>query len=257
MIEKKDLWVTNGENQIYGEIYLPGSEEETYPLVIFSHELGADHTTGTIYAMRLAAKGYAVYLYDFCGGSKYKNKSSRESTDMSVLTEKSDLEAVIEAAKGWPFADMDRLVLMGASQGGFVTVLAAADMPALPKALVLLYPALHIQEECHRQFESKENVPERYELFTIPIGGRYALDAWEQDPYEKMSCYNGPVLLLHGDEDMLINASYSERAQKTYPNARLKIIKGGKHGFDGEKMLEAAELIRGFLLEHVPPNRKD
>ena len=50
----QEIWVQNGDFSIYGIAYVPETEGKV-PLVIFSHELGNDHTSGERYAQRLAA----------------------------------------------------------------------------------------------------------------------------------------------------------------------------------------------------------
>ena len=45
---------------------------------------------------------------------------------MSVLTEASDLEAVLKSAKTWDFVDPGRIVLLGGSMGGLVTTVAGS-----------------------------------------------------------------------------------------------------------------------------------
>ena len=94
----QEIWVQNGGLRIYGIAYVPDRNEKM-PLVIFSHELGNDHTSGKRYAERLAEAGYAAYVFDFCGGTVGGNKSDGSNKGMSILTEASDLEAVLEAAK--------------------------------------------------------------------------------------------------------------------------------------------------------------
>ena len=64
----QEIWVQNGDNRIYGIAYVPDADKKV-PLVIFSHELGNDHTSGVRYAERLAEAGYAAYVFDFCGGT--------------------------------------------------------------------------------------------------------------------------------------------------------------------------------------------
>lgn len=63
------------------------------------------------------------------------------SIEMSVMTEVSDLEAVMEAASEWDFADESRIVLLGTSQGGIVSAIAAARHTDQVSGLVLMYPA--------------------------------------------------------------------------------------------------------------------
>ena len=44
------------------------------------------------YAKALAKKGYAVYCFDFCGGSP-GSRSSGSTLEMSIFTEQKDLAA--------------------------------------------------------------------------------------------------------------------------------------------------------------------
>ena len=97
---KDVIWCRNGDRSIYGVAFLP-LEGGQHPLVIFSHELGNNHRSGIPYAKRLAAMGYAVYTYDFCGGSVAGNRSDGKTTEMTVSTEVSDLETVLTAARTW------------------------------------------------------------------------------------------------------------------------------------------------------------
>jgi len=62
----EEIWCENGSSRIYGIAYIPEAEGR-FPLVIFSHELGNNHEAGVRYAERLAAHGYAAYVFDFRG----------------------------------------------------------------------------------------------------------------------------------------------------------------------------------------------
>ena len=76
------------------------------------------------YVIELAKLGYAAYCFDFCGGSVMGSKSDGKTTDMSVLTEVADLEAVIAHIRSLPYTG--NKPLMGCSQGGFVSAITAA-----------------------------------------------------------------------------------------------------------------------------------
>lgn len=95
----QEIWVDNGGASIYGLAYIP-DDVASAPLVVFAHELSNDHTAGEAYARVLASHGYAVYTFDFRGGSVNGNRSDEISTEMSVMTEVGDFAAVVDAAKG-------------------------------------------------------------------------------------------------------------------------------------------------------------
>ncbi len=57
------------------------------------------------------------------------------------MTQVADVEAVITAAKQWDFVDPDKIVLLGGSQGGYVSAVAAARYANEIAELFLVCPA--------------------------------------------------------------------------------------------------------------------
>lgn len=253
---KKKMYTTHeyfvgadGSDKIFGIQYIPDRKGKS-PLVIFSHELGCDHRTGADYAQALAEEGIAAYIYDFRNGG-YSSRSGNDMSKMSVMTEAADLEKVLDEAKRWDFVDPGKIVLIGASQGGFVTSYVSSHHPDDAAGVVLLYPALLIQDDVHRTFPGgKETIPSTFSYKGWFTAGRlYAEDVWDYDVYKDMPRYKKPVLIIHGTGDGTVPCSYSERAAKTYPNARLCLIRGAGHGFWGRSFSKAMEEINRYLAE--------
>ena len=162
---------------ISGTEYLPLDlkEGDRLPIAIVSHGFMANQETTKKYAQHLARLGYAAYCYDFNGGSALKNLSSGKTTDMSVLTEVKDLEAVIAYTSSLAYTDEAHILLMGCSQGGFVSALTAAKHPELAEKLVLFYPALCIPDDARAgkmmtaKFDPK-NIPEQLKCGPMKLG---------------------------------------------------------------------------------------
>lgn len=245
--QEKLIYVYNGNQRIYGVAYVPKTDKKV-PLVIFSHELTFTHFTGIPYARKLATHGVATYVFDFRGGS-VDSASDGKTTEMSVMTEVSDLECVLESAKTWDFVDKDKIVLFGGSQGGFVTSVVANRHQDEIVGEILIYPALVVRDDIHQTFSSLEKVPETYNYKDwLMIGKIYAEDVWDFDVYKEMKNFKKPVLLLHGDKDPIVPAEYIERAHKNYPNSKFYLLEGGTHGFwDDEHFSIATEYIFKFL----------
>ena len=236
-----------GDLTIRGTEYRP--EGENLPVAIVSHGFMAWQDTVRQYAKELARMGYCAYCFDFCGGSVMKKgKSDGATTDMSVLTEVQDLETVIEYAQGLPYIGKE-LLLMGCSQGGFVSALVAAKHPEQVDKLVLFYPALCIPDDARAgkmmfaKFDPT-NIPERINCGPMKLGRCYVADVIGMDPYEEIKSYRGPVLIVHGTKDNIVNPDYARQAQRAYPNAELHIIEGGAHGFS--KKHDAIAHLRRF-----------
>ena len=248
--ETREIWCQRDDNRIFGIAYVPDAGAEKLPLVIFSHELGNSHTSGIPYAERLAAAGYAVYTFDFCGGTVGSgNRSDGTNLDMTVLTEVADLEAVLASAKTWDFVDPERIALLGGSQGGLVSALTGCRNQNEIAGLILMYPALCVPGDVRAEFPSVDDIPDTYGMFGgwIHVSKQYALDAWDIDPYAEMADYAGHVLLMHGDRDYTVDISYSERAAEVLPDCEYVVIPGGGHEFYGQPFEEAVNHILDYL----------
>lgn len=245
---KEMPFTLNGDN-IYGVVYIPENISEKMPLVIFSHGFSGTNMSGVAYARSLASQGYAVYAFDFRGGSN-RSKSDGKTTEMSIFTEKADLEGVLNMVKGWDFIDSNNIFLLGSSQGGLVSAMVASDYPVLIKGLILLYPAFVIPSDAVKRYGTFDKVPETSTLMGMTIGRKYYEGVFGFDPYEYVKRYTKDVLIIHGTNDELVPLSFSEDAVKAYPSATLKIIEGGNHGFRGEHDIEATQYIVDYLKKH-------
>ena len=236
----------NNGQEIYGVVYQPEIEEKV-PLVIFAHELGASYTSGIPYAEALASQGVAAYTFDFRGGSA-NSRSEGRTTEMSVMTEADDIRAVIDEAKEWNFVDQDKIVIIGASQGGAATAVYAAENNNDLKGIILLYPAFVIYDDIHQQFQSLDEVPEKFNYQGwIRVGKNYISDAWDYNFYDDMEKFDKPVLILHGDRDGIVDLSYSQEASECYQDAELHVMNGAGHGFYESSFDEAITLINAYL----------
>lgn len=251
-ISMNDFEILNEESgkTLRGTLYVPDGPGRK-PLVIASHELGSDgfRPWWVNYANHWASEGYAVVCFDFSGGGQ-RSRSDGETTDMSVLTEVSDLEHVLSAAKGWDFVDASRIIIAGGSQGGGVATIVAARHPEEISALLLMYPAFYLAEDLHRRYPDLNNLPESDDRGMITIGKRYILDMYDYDYSADMRACKCPVLIVHGNQDTVVALEGSEQAVKIFPSAKLHVIDGAGHVFmtDGQQA-EFLEVSDRFLQE--------
>lgn len=219
---------------------------ENLPIAIVSHGFMAFQDTVRHYAKFLAKLGFAAYCFDFCGGCVIKGKSDGKTIDMSVLTEVQDLEAVLEYTKNLSYTDATRILLMGCSQGGFVSAITASKHSNEIHKLVLFYPAFCIPDDARRgrmmfaRFDPN-NIPGRIQCGPMKLGKCYVEDVINMDPNKEISNYTSDVLLVHGTHDSIVATDYIERAYKMYLNNRdtlqkdyivsLHMIEGAKHSF--------------------------
>lgn len=241
------LKVKRGKKTIYGKIFLPQSKKkEKFPTVIYSHGFGGSYEYGVDYAKALAKKGYAVYCFDFCGGSP-GSRSSGSTLEMSIFTEQKDLKAVIKSLKKKTYVDKNNIFLFGSSQGGAVSAITAAEHQEEIRGMILFYPAFVLVDNAKSLFQSVDEIPDTYYHMWMNVGKTYFKDLLDYDIYEDIKAYKKKVLIVHGDADDIVPLSYSRKAVKTYSSADLKIIKGAGHGFYGAEENQATKYMLSYL----------
>ena len=222
---------SRGSLRLRGTMFRP-AEGDRFPIAVVSHEFMANRLFTMRYARLLASLGYAAFCYDFSGGC-IVGASQGRTTDMTVFTEMEDLKAVIAYARAQPYADPERLLLMGCSQGGLVTALAAAEPETQAEAIILFYPALSIPDDARKgsmmsaRFDP-ENIPETMRCGPMKLGGGYAASVLELDPFSAISAYHGDMLIVHGNADTLVDISYSRRAYDAYRAAAETALQAGE-----------------------------
>lgn len=242
MIEELSYY--NKENQkIYGKIYKTDKEGKQ-PLIILSHGLSLDHTLMIPYAEKLLKKGINTYIYDFRGGG-YASKSDGKTSDMTIDTEKEDLNLIIDSLKKEDFVDENRIYIGGHSQGGLVSSLVAPARNDI-QALFLFAPAYEIPDDMKEKDYPKEmNV---LNLMPEHLGDKYINCAINIDVFDEIKDYTNPVYIFHGIEDKRVPIEYSIKADKVYKNSIVYAYEEGEHRFSDEIKEDVVNIIAEKIL---------
>jgi pimeloyl-ACP methyl ester carboxylesterase len=243
--EREVVTVDCDRQTVWGVAYVPKLDREKYPLVVCAHGLGGSYKSCVGYARLLAMHGVAAYCFDFRGGGG--THSDGDSTDMTLMTEVTDVQAVLAAARQWDFVDPDRVVLLGKSHGGAASAIAAARRPNDVCGLILIYPGFMIHDAIHEMYGSLDEVPDTFTFKGHKVGRAYAEAVWDYDVYGEIGSYAKPVLLMHGDQDKIVPVSYSDRAAQAYLDADYFVIAGAGHGFKDEQNEEAQRHVLDYL----------
>lgn len=229
---------------IYGELTLPKGTIPV-PLVILCHGFGGNLTGNQDYADYFVSHGFAVYNFDFCGGGM-ESRSEGTMLQMSVLTEAQDLNSIIDHFKGDD--RFSRIILWGASQGGFVSAYVSAQRPSDIDRVLLEFPAIVLQDDAKKRTNPDGTYPDVSHVMGMTISRKYNEDAVSFDLYDLLPACARPVLILHGDQDLIVPLAYSERAAQVYPHASLVLFPGQGHGFTGLAREGAMKAAVDFFL---------
>ena len=244
-----EIRVPHHGREVCGTFYKP-EQKGSFPIVIFSHGFNGPGEHFTRHAHLLAENGIGAVTFDFCGCS-VTYKGSMKSTDMTVFTEKEDLEAVIGYVKTLTCVKQDKIFLFGASQGGFVTALAASEHKQIPAGVILLYPALCIPDDWEKAFPVLSEIPDTKELWGVMLGRKYFEAVHGFKVYENISGYQGPVLVMHGEEDPVVSVEYSRKLARIYHDFSLEVFAKEGHGFTEAGDAKVANLTLDFVKKRI------
>lgn len=249
-IQRRPFSCKRGSLTIRGHVFRKGNG--ILPAIIICHGFMANQHSVWHYAKLAADLGWAAFTFDFCGGCLQGTSDGKQS-EMSVLTEVQDLKAVMEYVSQRDDVDSSRISLMGCSQGGVVCALTAAEMPDGIERLILFFPAFCIPDDARRgrmMFAKFDpcNIPHVISRFPMKLGGIYAKDVINMNIYDEIRGYDGPVLLVHGTKDEIVDISYSRKAKEIYKQCEYVEIDGAGHIFSKNHDCIAMEALEKFLV---------
>ena len=222
---------------------------EKGPLMILIHGFTGHMEERHILAVRDTSleAGFAVLRVDMYG----HGKSDGEFRNHTLFKWLTNAMTITDYAKSLDF--VTDLYLMGHSQGGYTTMLAAGMRPDDYKAIIPLAPAIVIEEGARKgnvlgAVFDPVHVPDEVERGPLKLSGNYIRAAQMLHVDEAIQKYHGPVCIIHGDADDAVPIRYSIEAAAKYENCRLCVIPGDKHCYDYHLDMVQEELKK-FLLE--------
>jgi pimeloyl-ACP methyl ester carboxylesterase len=169
--------------------------------------------------------------------------------------------------------DLDRLVVVGESFGGWIAAELGVHSPQRIEKLVLMgAPGLRIPEEtpfdvflatpeqlvAHlfhdlslpaKMFPSEPSIEEIVAAYTEQSAfARYAFTPFLNDPKleRRLNRIDSPTLVLWAEHDQLMPRAHGERYAERIPDARLQIVENSGHALTAENPDATAEAILEF-----------
>ncbi len=242
--------INGPQGRLVGEMRIPAlKNDRKCPMVILMHGVMASGDAPLLVAIadRLQAAGIASVRFDFNG----HGKSDGEFIRMTVPNEVEDARAIYDYVSRLDF--IASISLLGHSQGGVVAALLAASLGA-PKvcALVLMAPAVVLEDQAREgttlgaDFDP-DHLPDYITVAGHNFGKEYLSSAQKLDIIPTASTYKGPVCIVHGKNDEVVDYAYSQRMHKEYLESVLCLLENENHSFS-KKTDEATRLVVDFLV---------
>ena len=234
----EEYLVKTGNKTLYGQLTAPSNyKEHSLPIVILAHGFNSTLERYNEYVKPLVEQGYLVYRFDFYGGSRQSKSGGTDMLEISVKTEEEELAAVVEQLAKESFVDQTKISVVGASQGGAVATMFAADYPDQISKLILFYPAYVLFDEVVDTYNrlgvsSIDAIPDVLTHHNAQLGSIYLKDALDVDINEKIQSVKAPTLIVHGTNDNVVPYSYAQNANQLFKESKLVTVEGGGHRLD-------------------------
>lgn len=217
--QRESIVLTNEGQKIFGVLHLPKGIERP-PCVLMCHGLGG-HKTGhyRVYvelAEALIEKKIASFRFDFrgCGDSE------GHFSEMTLHGEVSDALKALNFLHTDPRVNNEQIGLFGRSLGGAVAVLTAAKFNYV-KTLALWAPIFDGEQWKH-YWTSIQNgqISEHESIEMRRINGQVAGLPFYEELFnmridrELKALHDLPLLLIHGEQDTVVNIGHAEKYEK-------------------------------------------
>ncbi|MBO0912516.1 MAG: S9 family peptidase, partial [Acidobacteria bacterium] len=206
------------------------------------------------FIQHIVNQGYMVIAPNYRGGTGYgKAFADANLFDMGG----GDFEDVLAATdflKQTGYPDPKKLVAMGASYGGYMTMMAVSKAPDLWAAGVPIVPFVNWFTE----IQNEDPVLEQSDLATMGGPDKNPDLLRERSPFFFLDRVKAPLLLLAGGHDPRCpkeeTVQAAEAIRKRGGVADYKIYENEGHGFARvENQIDAYRRVANFLKARVPP----
>lgn len=244
----------NKENKILrGVLNTPDdfSEDKKYKTIIMFHGFGGDRNGSSFFrtdnAKFFTKKGYIVFRYDFSGSGE----SEGDFYDMTLSREIEEANMIYDDIVKQEFVLDNEITLYGHSLGGVISVILAERINV--KNLILLAPAVNLNDVNEESEKAKKELISKAYDDGFDIGGKiisynFLKDAKKYDIYSYAQSFEQNVLILRGEEDIIVNDHCNKKLSKIYKKASYHVIENADHSFrDYYAREKCYELMDEFL----------
>jgi len=247
----------DGKWTISAFAYVPNNIQRNgkFPAIIYIHGGPAAQSMDSFnrFIQYIANQGYLVIAPNYRGSTGY----GKQFVDANLGDAGGgDLNDVLDAAdwiKKSGFVDPKKLIVMGGSYGGYLSMMAVTKAPEMWAAGVPIVPFVNWFTEIANEDPSLRE----YDLATMgdPVKNKALYE--DRSPINFVDRIKAPLLLLAGGNDPRCPAEESQQvadaAKKHGVVVQLKTYKDEGHGFARvENQIDAYQRAADFLKVHVP-----
>lgn len=239
---------------VYAPFNLPRNGQ--HPAIVYVHGGPTAQTMNTFnrFVQYMVNQGYFVIAPNYRGSTGYGKEFQQANLfDMGG----GDLQDVLSAAewiKQTGYIDPKKVILMGGSYGGYMTMMGVTKAPDLWAAGVPIVPFVNWFTEIHNE----DPVLQQMDLATMGDLEKNKALYEDRSPINFIDKIKAPLYLLAGGNDPRCPKSEAQQVvdaiKKRGGVVEYKVYENEGHGFARvENQIDAYKRVADFLSAHVPP----
>ncbi|MFP3310674.1 MAG: alpha/beta fold hydrolase [Caldivirga sp.] len=220
-----------GDGWIFSIIDRP-NEPGKYPVVIMFHGFTGTHIeSGRLYvdiARELCGNGMATVRFDY----RNHGDSSGPFEDFSIDNALEDAAFMVKYALGLEFVNSSRVAFLGLSMGGHITLKTYERMSTVPKALVLLSPAIDFSGLGRVASQGARGDYVYFGPYRLRLSN--VLRLANSNAMGVAELVNVPILIIHSKDDQAVpyQQSVEFHSRVKYSDKTLMLLDKSGHTFD-------------------------
>src|SRR5215831_5843486 len=248
----------DGKWTISAFVYVPYNlpRNGQHPAIVYVHGGPSSQTMNTFnrFVQYMVNQGYLVIAPNYRGSTGYGEAFKQANLfDMGG----GDLQDVLSAAewiKQTGYVDPKKLILMGGSYGGYLTMMGVTKAPEVWAAGVPIVPFVNWFTE----IENEDPVLQQSDMATMGDPTKNKALFEERSPINYIDQVKAPLLLLAGGHDPRCPKEETlqvvDAIKKRGGTVDSKVYENEGHGFARvENQIDAYKRVADFLLAHVVP----
>lgn len=247
----------DGKFTISAWAYVPNNivRNQKYPAIVYVHGGPASQSMDGFnrFIQYINNQGYLVIAPNYRGGTGYGREFQEGNRHDAGGEELNDVLGAADFIKRTGFVDPSKLIVMGGSYGGYLTMMAVTQRPELWAAGVPIVPFVNWFTE----FENEDPQLQEYDRLFMgdPVKDKALWE--ERSPVNFIERVKAPLLILAGSNDPRCPPTEAQQVadaiKKQGGTAILKIYENEGHGFARvENQIDAYQRVADFLRVRVP-----
>jgi len=247
----------DGKWTISAFVYVPNNIQHNgkFPAIVYIHGGPAAQTTDSFnrFIQYIVNQGYLVIAPNYRGSTGYGKAFNDANRGDAGGGELHDVLDAGEWIKKSGFVDPQKLIVMGGSYGGYLSMMAVTKAPEMWAAGVPIVPFVNWFTE----IENEDPSLREYDLATMGDPQKNKALYEDRSPINFVDQIKAPLLLLAGGHDPRCPdeeaRQVAESVKKRGGSVQLKIYENEGHGFARvENQIDAYQRVSDFLKVHVP-----